>query len=321
MRFANWYLLLLIPPAMAVLFLKQNRDAVHFSNVNILKKSGMGKTFKHRIGDVITALAMVCFIIALARPQLPAEVSPVRGEGIDIVMVLDVSGSMASIDFEPNRLEVARATTSDFIDGRYDDRIGLVIFGGTAYTRMPLTLDHEVVQQSLAQVNTDSVSEEGTAIGMAVSVAVNRLKKSESDSKVMILVTDGDNNAGAINPETASRLAADLGIRIYTVGVGSDETIIPYTYFGRTQYQTYETGLNEALLTYIADTTGGQYFRAEDENSLASIFEEINGLERTEFERDAFRLYDEWAFGFIVAGLLLFLFGIFFKRYYYIQIP
>lgn len=321
MRFESWYFLLLIPVVISLMFYQKHQHSIKYSNVQMLKKSGMGKTIKHKIGDVLITIALCSFVIALARPQVPNAIMPIQGQGIDIVTVLDVSGSMQSVDFEPNRLEVARETIQNFISARYEDRIGLVIFAGTAYTRIPLTLDHEVVQQSLSEVNTDSVSEEGTAIGMAISVGVNRLKKSEAASKVMILVTDGDNNAGAINPETASLLASELDIKIYTIGVGSDQTIMPYSYFGRTQYKTVESSLDEALLQGIADTTGGQYFRADEARALEGIFDEINQLEQTDFDRDKFQLYDEWAFLFIRMGLVFLLLGFFFKRYYFVQVP
>ncbi len=284
----------------------------------------MTRTIKHRIGDVLLTIGLCVLIVAMARPpQLPSNIMPMKGEGIDIAMVLDVSGSMESVDFEPNRLEVARKTIKDFIDGRYDDRIGFIVFAGTAYTRIPLTLDHEVVRQSLLEVGTESVSEEGTAIGMAISVGVNRLKKSQAESKIMILVTDGDNNAGgAINPETASDLARELDIKIYTIGVGTDETILPYNYFGQIRYQTVDSGLNEPLLKSIAETTDGRYYRATDGGeSLDEIFKEIDDLERTDFDREEFRLYDELAFDLIKIGLGVLLLGFFFKRYYYIQIP
>lgn len=321
MHFNNWYFLLLMPLALYLIFRKKQQETLKYSNINILKKAGMVKTIKHRLGDIFIAMAICAFIVALARPQIPTSMLPVQGKGIDIVMVLDVSGSMESVDFEPNRLEVARATIKDFVSERFEDRIGLVVFAGTAYTRIPLTLDHEVVQESLSEISTSSVSEEGTAIGMAISVGVNRLKKSEAQSKIMILVTDGDNNAGAINPETASQLANELGIKVYAIGVGTDETIYPVTYFGQTKYQRVASGLNEPLLQSIADTTGGQYYRALDEKALEGIFEEIDDLERTEFDRDRFQLYDEWAFGFIKAGLLFLLVGMILKRYVYIQIP
>lgn len=257
----------------------------------------------------------------MARPQLPKGNSPVFEQGIDIALALDVSGSMQSVDFTPNRLEVARKTIQDFVEERPNDRISLIAFAGTAYTRVPLTLDHNVVSESLRDISFDSVNEDGTAIGMAISVGLNRLKKSNSSSKIIILVTDGSNNAGSINPETASDLAKDYGIKIYPIGVGSDKTLIPYEVFGQTTYRQVDGDLNEELLNRIAEKTNGKYFRAKDSGALSQVFEDINKLEKTEFEKDDFKQYIELAFILIIIALALLVIGIFLDRYYFIQIP
>jgi Ca-activated chloride channel family protein len=236
-------------------------------------------------------------------------------------MLLDVSGTMQSVDFEPNRLEVARDTIDGFIAERASDRVSLVIFAGEAYTRIPLTLDHAVVRESLASVRTESVNQDGTAIGMAISVGLNRLKKSDAASRIMILVTDGDNNAGKIDPITASNLAKELGIRIYTIGIGSDYMIMPVQYFGRTQYQQVEGGFDEELLKQIAGDTDGIYFRATDSKGLERIFETINKLEKTEYEGENYNVYTELAFPFIIAALVLFFAGVALDRYIFVQIP
>lgn len=321
-RINDWYFLLLIP-LIAYLFLRKRKKSVlKFSSVKLIKSSGMKKTMKHKVGRFIILSGIIVLLVAMARPQLKQGEGPVAHKGIDIAIALDVSGSMKSVDFEPNRLEVARKTVDDFIDGRHDDRMSLIIFAGTAYTRVPLTLDHDILKQSLEGVSSESVNQDGTAIGMAVSVGLNRLKKSNSASKIMILLTDGENNAGDINPDTASELAKELGIKIYTVGVGTDRTIIPVEdIFGITRYQQYEGGLDEELLKRIAETTGGQYYRAKDPKALAQIFETIDKLERSKFEQDNFVQYDELAFGLIKIGLLLLLAGIFFDRYYFTQVP
>lgn len=321
MRFEAPYYLLLIPLVLLPFLIRRHKTALDYSNVNHLKKAGLKKTYGHIYGKILIAISLCLFVIALARPQLPADLLPDTSKGIDIAMVLDVSGSMESVDFTPNRLEVARDTIESFVKERYDDRIGFIIFGGSSYTRVPLTMDHDVILSSLEEVTTDSVSEEGTAIGMAVSVGINRLKKSDGKSKIMILVTDGDNNAGAINPDTASQLAKELGIKIYTIGVGTDQTIMPYDYFGTTQYQTMDSGLDETLLINIADVTGGQYFRATDASSLQAIFDVIDQLEKTDMDRDTFMTYDEWAFAFIKLGLIFLVVGLGLDRYMYLQIP
>ncbi|HPU42159.1 MAG TPA: VWA domain-containing protein, partial [Acetivibrio clariflavus] len=217
--------------------------------------------------------------------------------------------------------EVARQTIKDFVDKRPNDRISLIVFAGTAYTRVPLTLDHNVVRESLQNVSFESVNEDGTAIGMAISVGINRLKKSSSPSKVIILVTDGANNAGSINPQTACELAKDYGIKIYTIGVGSDKTLIPREIFGITTYQQYNDNLDEELLTRIAEKTNGKYYRAKDPEALSKVFADINQLEKTEFEKDDFKQYIELAYILIAIGLILLVIGIFLDRYYFIHIP
>lgn len=320
-RLANWYFLLLIPFILYIFFMRKKKAALKFSSVKMLQSSGMKKTIRHKIGKVLICLSMILLITALARPQLMDEDAPVSGKGIDIAMVLDVSGSMQSVDFEPSRLAVALDTIDNFINERPQDRISFVIFAGTAYTRIPLTLDHDIIRQSLKEVGTESVNEDGTAIGMAISVGLNRLKKSDVSSRIMVLVTDGDNNAGAINPSTASDLAKDLGIKIYTIGVGTDQTIIPVQVFGQVRYQQAEGGLNEELLENIAQTTGGQYYRARDAKALSQIFENIDELETSDFEQDNFKQYTELAFGLIKAALVLLLLGILLDRFYFVQIP
>lgn len=321
LQFANWYFLCFIPVALYLILKKRKHVALKFSNVTILKTAGLKKTMKHRIGKYLFAVATVLLLIALARPQLPLNNQVIEEQGIDIGLLLDVSGSMESVDFTPNRLEVARQTLSDFIKERIGDRLSLIVFGGSAYTRVPLTLDHDILLQSLKSVSTESVGEEGTAIGMSISVGINRLKKSEAASKVLILVTDGENNAGSISPDTASEIAKELGIKIYSVGVGSDKTILPVTVFGQTQYQQYEGGLDETLLQRIADTTGGKYFRAKDEKALEGIFNEIDTLEKSKFNEDHYQEHKELAFYLIPIALVVWLLGLYYDHYKFLQIP
>jgi Ca-activated chloride channel family protein len=320
-RFASWYFLLLIPIVPIIFFIRKKKAALSFSSVKMLQASGMKKSIRHLSGKILICLSMILLITALARPQRMDEDAPVSGQGIDIAMVLDVSGSMQSVDFQPNRLAVAVNTIDSFINDRPQDRISFIIFAGTAYTRIPLTLDHELIRQSLSEVGTESVNEDGTAIGMAISVGLNRLKKSDAASRIMVLVTDGDNNAGAINPATAIDLAKDMGVKIYTIGVGTDQTIIPVNVFGQVRYQQAEGGLNEDLLKEIAQTTGGQYYRAKDAAALTQIFDNINQLEKSEFDRDNFRQYTELGFELIKAALILLVLGIFLDRLYFVQIP
>ncbi len=320
-RFLHWYFLLLIPVIIYLFIYKKNKSNVKFPSVSLLKAAGLKETSKHKLGKYLIISGLILLCIALARPQLLERNVRLDREGIDIALVLDVSGSMNSVDFEPSRLEVARETIDNFIQERIQDRLALIIFGGTAYTRIPLTLDHNIIRKSLEEVDTSSVNQEGTAIGMGISVALNRLKKSDAASKIVILVTDGENNAGAITPGTATDLAREMDVKIYTIGVGTDETIIPVEFMGQTRYQKYGGGLDEELLQEIADKTAAKYYRAKNHDALASIFTEINQLEKTSFERDNFKQYTELAFLLIKIGLILILVGVFFDRYYYILIP
>lgn len=320
-RFVNWYFLILIPLILYLFLRRSKRAALKFSSIQLLKGSDRKKTRKHKLGKYLFLCGLILLTVAIARPQLPEKYMPVKQNGIDIALVLDISGSMESVDLKPSRLEAARSTMLDFIDKRARDRMSLIIFSGTAYTRIPLTLDHDILTESLREVNTESVDKDGTAIGSAIAVGVNRLKKSNAASRIMILVTDGDNNAGTINPETAADMAKELGIKIYTIGVGTDKTIIPVQVFGETRYQQYEGGLNEELLTKIAKTTGGQYYRAKDPKTMSDIFSNINQLVRTQFQQDNYMQYTELAFLLIQLALILLLAGIFFDRFYYIQIP
>ena len=322
MRFANGWFLLLIPAFFYLFWATRKKRGLAFSSIRLLQRTGRTSTIKHKIGKALVLCGVVLTATALARPQTTEITDFIQQQGIDIAMLLDVSGSMQSVDFEPNRLEVARKTIDDFIAERVSDRISLVIFAGSAYTRIPLTLDHEVLRASLAEVSIASVNLDGTAIGMAISVGLNRLKKSDAASRVMILATDGENNAGAIDPVTASNLARELGIRIYTIGIGSDTMILPtQNIFGQTQYLQYEGGFDEALLKRIAETTGGQYFRAMDAKALEQVFDTINALEKTEFNEDNYREYHELAFPFIMAALLLLSAGVILDKYHYVQIP
>ncbi len=319
--FKDWYFLILIPIVLFVILRRKKGSTLKFSSVKLLKKNQKKKTYKHLVGKTLIAFSFTLFLIALARPQLPIADAEFKEDGIDIALILDVSGSMESIDFKPNRLEVARTTIDSFIRLRTNDRLALVAFAGSAYTRIPLTLDHNILLESLHDLSVKSVKEQGTAIGMSLSVGVNRLKKSESESKIIILVTDGDNNAGAINPTTASNLAKDLGIKVYTIGVGTDKTILPVEIFGRIEYQEYEGGLNEELLRNIASTSGGKYFRAKDPKALEDIFKEIDKLEKTSFDQNNLNQFHELGFILIKLALLFMLLGIMFDKYIYLQIP
>jgi Ca-activated chloride channel homolog len=253
------------------------------------------------------ALALVVF--ALARPQSGASVTTVSSMGVDIVIVLDISGSMRCEDTpRRNRLTVAKGCIARFIDGRPDDRLGLVGFGSVATTRCPLTLDHEMLQRLVDELDFAPPGEDRTALGMGLATSVNRMRSSQAKSKVVVLVTDGRSNAGQVGPEAAAAAAQALGIKVYTIGVGSEGEVpcLVDDPRGGRRYVTITADLDEDLLGRIAGSTGGRYFRATDASGMETAFREIDRLERTEMESRVRMLYTE-KFGFILlpaAGLL-----------------
>ncbi len=255
---------------------------------------------------VLRMLALSLLIVALAGPQKISSKSNINIEGIDIVLALDVSGSMRARDFQPDRIGAAKKIATEFINGRPNDRIGLVIFSGEAFTQAPLTLDHAVLKSLLREVKSGMI-QDGTAIGDGLATAVSRLKDSKARSKVIVLLTDGVNNSGAIDPETAAELAKMYGIRVYTIGVGS-YGYAPYpvqTPYG-IQMQQMKVQIDEALLKKIAQETGGKYFRANNNRKLEAIFKEIDRLEKSKINVQQFRRKYELYFPFALAALLLF---------------
>lgn len=254
----------------------------------------------------IRLLAIALLAVALARPQKGAAGEEVVAEGVDIMLVVDVSTSMLAEDFRPNnRLHVAKEVVADFIQKRGSDRLGMVVFARHALTKTPLTLDHDILLTQLEGVEIGIIAD-GTAIGNAIASAVNRIKDSDAKSKLMILLTDGANTAGEIDPLTAARLARTFGIKIYTVGVGR-EGLVPYPFrhpLGGVVYQDVEIPIDEEGLKKIADTTGGRFFRARDAESLKTVYDEIDTLERTKVEQVQYVRYTELAPRFMTAALL-----------------
>jgi Ca-activated chloride channel family protein len=247
-----------------------------------LKKSMLPK-FRHS-GIVLRSLALSAMIIALARPQSSLSWQNSTTEGIDIIIASDISGSMLAEDFKPNRLEAGKQIAIDFIKGRPDDRIGLVIFSGESFTQCPLTIDHSVLVNLFADVKNGMITD-GTAIGMGLATAVNRLRTSQVKSKVVILLTDGSNNAGSIPPITAAEIARQFGVRVYTVGLGTNG-FAPYpvqTPLG-IQYQKMPVVIDEGTLSKIANLTGGKYFRATNNQTLKDIYEQIDKLEKAKID-------------------------------------
>jgi Ca-activated chloride channel family protein len=246
---------------------------------------------------VFRFLALSTLILALARPQTKdVSTRTVTNSGIDIVMAIDVSSSMLAQDLKPNRLTALKRVASDFIGNRVSDRIGLVVYAGESYTKTPITSDKNIVKKSLREINFEGLIEDGTAIGMGLATAVNRLKDSRAKSKVIILLTDGVNNSGFIDPRIAAELAAEYNIKTYTIGLGSNGTakapigVLPN---GKFQYGLTKVEIDEALLRTIAKTTGGIYFRATDNQRLVEIYEEINKLEKTEIEEFKYYNFEE----------------------------
>lgn len=246
-------------------------------------------------------------IIAMARPQSEHSEEIVKGEGIDIFLVMDLSSSMLARDFEPDRLSVSKKVAVDFVSHRTYDRIGLAVFAGESYTQCPLTNDHDVLNEYLEGLECGAL-EDGTAIGMGLAAAVNRLKDSDAKSKVVVLLTDGVNNAGYIRPSTAAGLAKEFGIKVYTIGVGSyGQALSPVRRRSNGDYMFGITNveIDEDLLRQIAEETGGKYYRAVSEESLQEVYNEIDRLEKTEVEIIVYKRYQELYYWPLVAGFLL----------------
>jgi Ca-activated chloride channel family protein len=252
-------------------------------------------------------LAIVVIVVALARPQSTSQGENVYTEGIDIALLLDISGSMLAEDFQPNRIQAAKEVALRFVDGRAHDRIGLVVFAGQSFTQCPMTLDYRVLKNLLRQVKPGMV-EDGTAIGMAIAQGVNRLKDSKAKSRVMILLTDGVNNRGEIDPVTAAQIAQTYDLRIYTIGVGTvGEAPYPVQTPWGIRYQNIPVDVDEKTLQKIAELTGGQYFRATSNRALQQIYDEIDELEKTRIEVTTYRSVAELFYPWAALGLALLL--------------
>lgn len=313
-QFANPKLLWLLPFLLLLVLwyiLRQRKqDApVVFSDMKGFVK--LPKTWKPYFRHLLFALkmaALALLIVALARPQSRESNSTSTIEGIDIVLAMDVSGSMLARDLKPDRLTAAKNVASDFVRGRPGDRMGLVIFSGETFTQVPLTTDHGVMINMLAEMKNGLI-DDGTAIGDGLATAISRLKDSKAISKVVILLTDGMNNAGSIDPYTAAEIAKQFGIRVYTIGVGT-RGMAPYPtqdFFGRTVIQNIKVEIDEKLLITIANSTGGNYYRAENNKKLDEIYKEIDQLERSRIEVTEFhRLHEEfYPLVLLALGLLL----------------
>jgi Ca-activated chloride channel family protein len=261
---------------------------------------------------VMRLLALCALIVALARPRtLDVNTRTITTEGIDIVIAMDVSASMLSLDLKPNRMEALKKVATEFVDDRPDDRIGVVVYAGESYTRTPVTSDHEIVKQAIkSTVYDNAVLKDGTDIGIGLATAVNRLKDSKTKSRVIILLTDGVNNTGSITPEMASDIAYQYDIKIYTIGVGTEgfaEQPTGETFNGEFVFKNMPVKIDEALMKDIARKTGGKYFRATDNNSLKAIYDEINKLEKSEIKDKRYLNYNELFRPFLLFALALIL--------------
>jgi Ca-activated chloride channel family protein len=311
--FWNFIGLLLVVPVVVFLYLKwQQRSALRFSDITVLKRLAPSRA--HRLRHVLIIFRIVVIslvVIALMRPQKGLEETKIESEGIDIILAIDVSGSMIAEDFtikgkRKNRLQVVKTVVKAFVKKRPNDRIGLVVFGGHAYMKCPLTLDHGVVLNFLDQLHVGMI-EGGTAVGDGIAVALTRLKKIESESKVIILLTDGVNNSGTIDPTNAAALASALNIKIYAVGAGSKGKVpVPaQDFFGNKVYQWVVIDLDEKSLKQIAQITKGQYFRATDTQSLIKVYDEINQLEKIKVEVTSYMEYKELFQRFVLWALIV----------------
>lgn len=300
------YLLVIVPAMVAFYLLKQQKVTASLRMPGLQSFSGSGSSFRLYLRHILFALrtiAVALLIIVLARPQKTDKFQDVSTEGIDIMLAQDISGSMLARDFKPNRLEAAKNMATEFISGRPYDRIGLVVFSGESFTQCPLTTDHAVLINLLREIQSGMI-EDGTAIGMGLATAVNRIKDSQAKSKVIILLTDGVNNRGEIAPLTAADIAKTFGIRVYTIGVGT-QGMAPYpvqTPYGM-QYQDMPVEIDEDILQQIAQTTGGKYFRATDNNSLENIYKEIDKLEKSKIDVRQFSRKEE---KYLVPALIAF---------------
>jgi Ca-activated chloride channel family protein len=332
-QFASpWILMLLIAvPALALRYYlsKESSNPASLTHTVTSMVADLPRSWCIRLRPLLFVLRLVTItlvVLALARPQIVQGRETISGEGVEIALALDISGSMASLDFEPqNRLEAAKQVIKDFIAERPYDKLGLVVFSNEAYSQTPLTLDHNMLTRGLEQIElaTELGLEDGTAIGLGVANAANMLSTSQADSKVVILLTDGVNNSGEIDPLTAAEAAKALGIKVYTIGAARPGQVpVPaQNIFGGTEIVYQESELDEETLRQVADITGGKYYRAEDTQGLSAIYDEINNLEKSKVEVEIFNQYFELMAIFLLPALLIFLLEIFLRKTIFRKVP
>ncbi len=304
-----WFLLLLL--LVPIMWWWQKSKINQEFKIIIPHLEGLGniksaRSIAYKYLYILRYVGLIALIIAMARPRQILKEEEIKAEGIDIILVMDLSSSMLARDFDPDRLTVSKETAKKFIDKRPYDRIGLVVFAGESFTQSPLTTDHRIVKEFLSSVES-GLLEDGTAIGMGLASAVNRLKDSKSDSKVVILLTDGVNNAGYIKPMTAAEIAKEINVKVYTIGVGTmGEAISPISRRsdGRYIFGLSRVEIDEELLTELSELTGGKYFRATNEQGLEDIYSEIDKLEKTEIDLKIYKRYSEEFRVFLLFGLI-----------------
>ena len=314
--FANpeFFWLLLLLPLMLLWYWYWNKKSqanVTFSTTIAFKKTKSWSDALYHLLFVLRMIAIALIVVALARPQTHSENAKTKiTDGIDIVMAIDVSASMLSQDLKPNRFEALKKVASQFVKDRPNDRIGLVIYAGESYTKTPVTTDKSIILNALSEITYGQI-EDGTAIGMGLATAVNRLKESKAKSRVIILLTDGVNNTGFIDPQTAAELAAEYGIKVYTVGIGTNGMALsPYALNadGSIIYRMQQVDIDEPLMKKIAQVTKGRYFRATNNQKLQQIYDEINQMETTKIEEFKYTEVDEkFRWWVLIAGFLLLL--------------
>lgn len=303
-----FFALLLLLPAAGLWYWRRYRErypTFRLSSLQALQGTTSLRGRLRMLLPILRGLAFLALILALARPQEFLQEEKVKGEGIDIMLSMDLSSSMLAMDFQPNRLEVSKRVAADFVNKRTFDRIGLVVFAGEAFTQCPLTTDHRILNQFLAGLECGRL-EDGTAIGMGLATAINRLKNEKAKSKIVILLTDGVNNTGYQSPQLAAKIAKEFGIKVYTIGIGaSGETHTPVS---RRSDGTYVFGLarvemDEELMREIATMTGGQYYRATSEQELAQIYAQIDQLEKSEIEITSYKRYGELFYSLVLIAI------------------
>lgn len=318
-----FFTLLVLIPVLVIWYVAKNNSqqgAIIISDASARGLSSWKTSLRH-LPFIIRLLAIACIITALAKPQTKNDLQQTEGDGVDIVLCIDVSGSMTAQDFQPNRLEAAKNVAADFVSRRLSDRIGVVIFAGESFTQCPITTDHRVLLAAIENIH-NGLLEDGTAIGSGLGTSVDRLRNSKSKSKVIILLTDGENNGGLIDPKTAKEIAKTFGIKVYTIGVGTDGYAPqPVNTPLGVQMQSTKVTIDEKLLTEIANETGGKYFRAKDNNSLSKIYTDIDNLEKSKVEISTLTRYTEKFFPFVMAALALLLLEIIFRYTLFRKFP